>query len=223
MAWKSLRKPGWEEPAEERQYVLSQAEKEQVQDEIAAQEREHLKRIFGANVAQLEEEWAKINAERAERKMGHDWAGICICGHRQTAHASEGLTPSARLRAEHPHMMPCKTNRMECQCEQYRPVVETTNTRVFCYKSTGHGIRHALFQGMMKAKSLGSGIRWADGVKCDWCATGDGRAIFPIMLTVSGEEMDHPIRGLTRDFLICDEHRAMLQRRVKLDTASSIV
>lgn len=91
---------------------------------------------------------------------------ICVCGHAVNRHYE---IMSGRWA--------CKPSRMDCRCENSRPVLEVEDTRMFLRKTNGPGVEHALSRGMAALYHAGKTAEWIDGPECDACGSSDGPII----------------------------------------------
>lgn len=116
---------------------------------------------------------------------------ICICGHAMARHTvSAGATY-------------CKPARMECPCKRPRPVLETTDTRMFIRKTSGGGSSHALARGIMAAAEKNKSVEWIVPLVCDRCGVESGN-IVPVPVTQTGAAMP---RATGFDVLLCPNCR----------------
>jgi hypothetical protein len=110
---------------------------------------------------------------------------VCLCGHPMKRHAFTKCSPS----------------RLICPCKKARPVLETSDTRVFLRKTRGSGTGHALAQGILAAKGKHE-ITWLVEMKCDKCGT-EGK-VSPVAVSQQGSIMDE---ATGFDALLCQKCR----------------
>ena len=129
--------------------------------------------------------------ELLTQPKGRDRDGrICACGHPMTRHAVlSGLVY-------------CKPSRMECPCKKDRPVVTTSDTRLFLCKTEGQGPMHALGRGLVAAAKDGHRVEWLIEKKCDRC--GSEGPVSPVPVTQRGVAVSEPT-GF--DALLCAKCR----------------
>lgn len=135
----------------------------------------------------------RADQELAEqRKMREDIdRSICTCGHAVARH-----TVSAGA-------VYCKPARMECPCKRLRPVLETSDTRMFVRKTDGGGAAHALARGIKAAIEKGKSAEWIVDLVCDRC--GDTHPnIVPVPVTQTGTAAS---RATGYDALLCPDCR----------------
>lgn len=102
---------------------------------------------------------------------------VCICGHPMNRHMAEA------------GRWFCTPSRLTCKCSVARPVVETSDTRLFLRKTEGSDVEHALIRGMSAAVVAGKEVEWIEGARvCDRCKTEDGSSgpVLPVVLTKDG-------------------------------------
>lgn len=155
---------------------------------------------------------AALEEERQRKQM------ICKCGHPAMNHTSEsdsvvqaGIKASGKFR--------CFRGRQECPCQKFEPVVMSSKTREFSFKTRGPAERHSLTQGIARAIVAGAKLEWLPGVTCDapGCEkTPETDALISLALNGHGRESTEPTRD---NVLMCEEHRARL-REVTADDAS---
>jgi hypothetical protein len=102
---------------------------------------------------------------------------ICICGHPMKRHTELDEGKSS-----------CSPSRLICKCRYSRPVLETSDTRVFLRKTRGTGSGHALSQGILAAKGKHE-ITWLIDMKCDRCQ--DEAKVSPVVVTRRGVIISH--------------------------------
>jgi len=114
---------------------------------------------------------------------------ICLCGHPMKRHANYGAGST------------CSPSRLICPCKKSRPVIETSDTRVFLRKTRGSGSGHALAQGILAAKGKHD-ITWLVEMKCDKCEA-EGK-VSPVAVSQRGTIMDE---ATGFDALLCQKCR----------------
>lgn len=112
---------------------------------------------------------------------------ICLCGHAVNKHTVTN------------GMVLCTPSRMVCPCKSVRAVIEVEDTRKFLRKTTGPGVEHALVRGIAALADNNKEAKWIDPIKCDRCATTEGR-IIPCPIT-EGKQVAYKATG--RDALLC--------------------
>lgn len=117
----------------------------------------------------VSEEEAKESLVKID-KYGNRDGRVCICGHSINFHT---FTESRGV-----HI--CNALKSSCPCKNPRPVIETSNTRVFLRKTYGGGTLHALTQGIALAIEKGASIDWIVEQKCDRCGTQSPVAPVPV-------------------------------------------
>lgn len=117
------------------------------------------------------EEEAREQARLFESDKFERDGRICLCGHPMSRHTfvNGGST--------------CSPSRLVCKCRHSRPVLETSDTRVFLRKTRGVGSGHALSQGILAAKGKHE-ITWLIEMKCDKCGA-DGK-VSPVVVSERG-------------------------------------
>jgi hypothetical protein len=135
------------------------------------------------------EEEAEQQAREFESDKYDRDGRICICGHPMKRHTSfNGMTT-------------CSPSRLICPCKKSRPVIESSDTRVFLRKTRGSGSSHALAQGILAARGKHE-ITWLIEMKCDKCGA-EGK-ISPVAVSQAGIIKDEPT-GF--DVLLCQKCR----------------
>lgn len=110
-----------------------------------------------------------LEALEETRKNPHRRDGaICICGHARTKHLVGTLGTT------------CVPAKQYCPCKKVRPVVETSDTRNFLFKTEGSGKMHALFRGLAKAVQSGASVEWIAETVCDKCGSAHGVVVAPV-------------------------------------------
>jgi hypothetical protein len=116
---------------------------------------------------------------------------ICACGHGLSRH-----TVTAGI-------VYCKPARMECPCKRLRPLIETSDTRMFVRKTDGGGAAHALARGIKAAVEKGKSVEWVVDLVCDRC--GDAHPnVVPVPVTQGGIAVQH---ATGYDALLCPDCR----------------
>lgn len=121
----------------------------------------------------IDEDEAKETLSEINR-VGNRDKRICICGHSLNYHSF------ISTRGHHT----CNAQKNACKCRNPRPVIETTNARVFNRKTQGAGGLHALIQGIAGAMEVGASVEWLIEMKCDKCGT-EGPVV-PVPVTIEG-------------------------------------
>lgn len=116
---------------------------------------------------------------------------VCACGHGMARHT-----------IVHGVVM-CKPARMECPCKKARPVIETSDTRMFIRKTDGAGAAHALSRGIRAAVEKGKDVEWCVDLVCDRCGQ-TSASIVPVPVTQSGHATS---RATGYDALLCPDCR----------------
>jgi hypothetical protein len=109
------------------------------------------------------------------QKYGNRDGRICICGHAMGFHEfidGRGINV-------------CNAQKQGCPCKNPRPVLETTNAKIFLRKTHGSAGLHALMQGVVAAVSSGAKIDWLVELKCDRCESTD--QVVPCPVTHGGQ------------------------------------
>ena len=113
------------------------------------------------------------DAELLEKKKHGVDRQVCACGHAMSRHT-----------VIHGVVL-CKPARMECPCKRARPVLETTDTRMFIRKTDGSGSAHALIRGIRAAVEKAKQVAWIVDLKCDRCGKADNNVV-PVPVTQGG-------------------------------------
>jgi hypothetical protein len=121
----------------------------------------------------IDENEAKETLSEINR-VGNRDKRICICGHSMNYHSF------ISTRGHHT----CNAQKNACKCRNPRPVLETTNARVFNRKTQGAAGLHALTQGIAGAMEVGATIEWLIEMKCDKCDTVG--PVVPVPVTQQG-------------------------------------
>lgn len=121
----------------------------------------------------IDENEAKETLSEINR-VGNRDKRICICGHSINYHSF------ISTRGHHT----CNAQKNACKCRNPRPVLETTNARVFNRKTQGAAGLHALTQGIASAMEVGATIEWLIEMKCDKCDTVG--PVVPVPVTQQG-------------------------------------
>lgn len=134
---------------------------------------------------------------------------ICKCGHPAKNHTSEsdsvfhnGLKQAG--------MFACFRGKQDCPCEKFEPVLHSSKTREFSYKTRGTGQLHSLGQGLSRAVLAEAELEWLDDVTCDGPScqkTPHDEPLFPLALTPAGRESNEPSKI---NVLFCADCRARL-------------
>lgn len=120
---------------------------------------------------------------------------ICVCGHGVNKHDPAGL-------------IQCKPNALVCKCKVARPVLETTDTRLFLRKTEGFGSKHALSRGITglyltnAKKNTNKSITWLIPLACDRCKK-DSPKLIPTPLTLHAKTVATIDTGLNA--LLCED------------------
>lgn len=131
------------------------------------------------------------DAELLEKKKHGVDRQVCACGHAMSRHT-----------VIHGVVL-CKPARMECPCKRARPVLETTDTRMFIRKTDGAGSAHALIRGIRAAIEKSKQVAWIVELKCDRCGKAD-KNVVPVPVTQGGIATMYPTGY---DALLCPECR----------------
>lgn len=138
------------------------------------------------------DEVAKADKEiTARTKAGNRDRRVCLCGHGVSKHTNFAGT------------LTCKPSAMFCKCKKIRPVLETSDTRIFLRKTEGAGAMHALSRGIFAAVKAGRDVEWTVELKCDKCGSTQG-PIVPSPVTQSGMSTSE---ATGFDALLCGECR----------------
>ena len=135
----------------------------------------------------------RADLELAEQRKAREAIDrhICACGHASSRH-----TVMAGI-------VYCKPSRMECPCKKLRPVLETSDTRLFVRKTDGGGAAHALARGIKAAVEKGRSVRWIVDLVCDRCGEAHANVV-PVPVTQTGAAVP---RATGYDALLCPECR----------------
>lgn len=133
----------------------------------------------------------RADEELLEKKKHGVDRQICSCGHAMSRHT-----------VVHGVVM-CKPARMECPCKRTRPVLETTDTRMFIRKTDGAGPAHALTRGIRAAIEKNKQVAWIVDLVCDRCQK-PAEQIFPVPVTQNGIATSY---ATGYDALLCSECR----------------
>lgn len=157
---------------------------------------------------------------------------VCICGHPAKCHSSL----AAYGNPIHEHALArggevCIQTRVYCECKQFEPVIEVADSRLFKFKTRGHGAEHALAQGIAavrrkaRVKALGANLEsndsvhrneaakaaeasvtYLDGFKCRFCASVDG--LTPIAYrVVNAQIVSEADQSTPYNALVCEDCR----------------
>lgn len=115
-----------------------------------------MKALVEAGTAAIE----RSRADRAAGIGGRD-GRICACGHPVSRHYESVVTRD--------HV--CRPTRMECPCRDLLPVLVTSDTRQFLWKTEGAGAgQHALSRGLAAARVKGAVVELLEaGSTCRSC------------------------------------------------------
>ena len=126
------------------------------------------------------EEAQRVDQELVEKTRARKRdSRICICGHAVNKHNV------------YAGILECKPSAMICPCKKIRPILETSDTRMFLRKTEGAGVMHALNRGIVAAITAGKEVHWLENLACDKCKGTDGQ-IVPAPVTSNGVPMNHP-------------------------------
>ena len=138
-------------------------------------------------------DFSEEEAEEQAKLFGSDKfdrdGRICLCGHPMKRHTDTGGRSA------------CSPSRLICPCKKSRPVIESSDTRVFLRKTRGSGSGHALAQGILAAKGKHE-IKWLVEMKCDKCEA-EGK-VSPVAVSQRGTIMDE---ATGFDALLCQKCR----------------
>ena len=123
--------------------------------------------FFDFSEEEAEEQARLFESDKFERD-----GRICLCGHPMARHTFLDGGKST-----------CSPSRLVCKCRKARPVLETSDTRVFLRKTRGVGSGHALSQGILAARGKHE-ITWLVEMKCDKCGT-EGK-VSPVVVSERG-------------------------------------
>jgi hypothetical protein len=127
------------------------------------------------------------------QKFGNRDGRICICGHAMGYH--EFIEERGRHK--------CKAQKQSCPCKNPRPVLTTSNTRLFTRKTHGSAGLHALTQGIVAVIEIGGVVDWDIELACDKC--GEVKPVVPCPISQSGQ-ISNEATGW--DKLLCRECRS---------------
>ncbi len=136
-----------------------------------------------------------LEAYEKIQKYGNRDGRICICGHAMGFHEfidGRGINV-------------CNAQKQGCPCKNPRPVLETTNAKIFLRKTHGSGGLHALTQGVVAATKSGVTFDWIIDLKCDGCE--NPNQVVPCPVTQSGQ-VSNEATGY--DKFLCRECRGAL-------------
>lgn len=144
-------------------------------------------RMMGLSVEDVDD----ADAELLEKKKHGVDRQICICGHAMSRHT-----------VIHGVVL-CKPARMECPCKKARPVLETSDTRMFIRKTDGGGSAHALVRGIRAAVEKNKSVAWVVDLVCDRCGKADSNVV-PTAVTQTGKASS---RATGFDAFLCPDCR----------------
>lgn len=134
-----------------------------------------------------------VNASNAAAKAARIGdRRICICGHNARSHASQAGedSPLHDLFAAR-GTETCTPGRQQCPCKEFRAVAETSNVRLFIFKSSGSYANHALTKGIAQAKTKGASVGPIGDWSCDSCKRLDV-PVGPVGLNTVKRETNNP-------------------------------
>jgi hypothetical protein len=146
--------------------------------------------MTGFDFFDFSEEEAEEQAMAVSNETGDRDGRICVCGH------------PAKRHNIYSGIVSCSPTRLVCPCKKLKPVVETSDTRVFLRKTRGAGPSHALAQGIFAASKKGHSVEWLIEMKCDKCGT-EGK-VSPVAVSQQGVVM-YEATGF--DVLLCQKCR----------------
>lgn len=171
------------------------------QDSNNQQNTEALK-VFAFSKEELKDTADELNAAKDKRRSRE----VCLCGHGKSRHRK---TTTGGVR--------CKPNARWCHCDQFRPVITTTNLNPFIRFSRGNGPLHALSQGIAGLMEKGGSFEWITGAAvCAGC--GNTEHLIPVLVTKSGfrAEPDKDKLDDRKDVFLCEECNFKIQKNGNL-------
>ncbi len=155
---------------------------------------------FGFSSEELLETSEKLNAGKDKRRSRE----ICVCGHSYSRHKKKQTG------------MRCKPNARFCHCDQFRPVITTTNLNPFIRFSKGNGPSHALSQGINGLMEKGGSFNWIEeAAVCVTC--GSNSSLVPTLVSKTGLLVEHDKSMDNRmDVLLCSDCYFKLNKNGRL-------
>lgn len=147
----------------------------------------------------------------APKKAGKIRDGrVCVCGHGAGAHG-----PTSREHFDVPldelpkGMVGCSAGRHRCACEEFYPVLETSDVRRFMSKTIGPGADHALARGVATALAAGVSVRWNENIPCGRCHA-EGERLLPVAVRVDERGARVALSTTPHNYLLCGTCRDSL-------------
>jgi len=151
---------------------------------------------------------AEIKKKKSQRVPVRE---VCVCGHNAGSHSSKAKPGSANaVLWEQRGTDRCRPGRQECPCVGFELAAVCADVRLFRFKTSGRGPKHALFQGIVTARARDIEVSPAGDWSCFACKREDV-SVVPVPLREDGRQDDKPAKI---NKLLCGDCIAKLDRSV---------